>query len=408
MFLVPRQDLTPEQLRVVELPTDSHKLILGPPGSGKTVLLVHRAAYLMARQRVPPERFRVLVFTNALKEYIRSGVDFLGLPIRSVSTFDSWCRELQRQFVRGFAGDSSDPNYFETVRSAVLESIQSSHTPPILDFAMVDEGQDLTATAYSILRIMCKHVTVFADPHQRIFDGVHSEEDILSELGIRRRSVALLSAYRNSPDVAALASWFLPDLVSRSNYLAQARNLGRERERPLLYLAPDNDSEMDRLAQSIRQRLSMNQRVGIIVPRTADVHGVSSALHERGIAVEKVLPPSKAVGGGNPPDFGSSTPKIVTYHSAKGLTFDTVFLPCLVRGAFASDDPETIRRLIFVGVARATQWVCFTSIEGMELPELQVLYDAERDKQVIIQRGRPAPFAQSDSTHVFDDEADIL
>ena len=79
-WLLPRSDLTPEQLRIVEMSPDQHRVVLGPPGSGKTQVLVHRAAHLNERYKVSPSRFRLFVFTNVVKEYIRSGVQFLGLP----------------------------------------------------------------------------------------------------------------------------------------------------------------------------------------------------------------------------------------------------------------------------------------------------------------------------------------
>ena len=42
-WLVPRSDLTPEQLRAIELPPTEHRVVIGGPGSGKTQMLLHRA-----------------------------------------------------------------------------------------------------------------------------------------------------------------------------------------------------------------------------------------------------------------------------------------------------------------------------------------------------------------------------
>src|SRR4030065_2399869 len=98
-WLVPRQDLTPDQARVVELPPTANRVVLGMAGSGKTQVLVHRAAHLAGKFNIPPERYRVFVFTNVIKEYIRSGLEFLDLPDNVVSTFDFWCVDLfQKHF----------------------------------------------------------------------------------------------------------------------------------------------------------------------------------------------------------------------------------------------------------------------------------------------------------------------
>lgn len=44
-WLLPLEDLTPEQVRAVELKPSEHRLIFGGPGSGKTQVLLHRARH---------------------------------------------------------------------------------------------------------------------------------------------------------------------------------------------------------------------------------------------------------------------------------------------------------------------------------------------------------------------------
>ena len=96
-WLLPRIELTPEQQLAVELSPDQHRLIVGYPGSGKTQVLIHRAAHLREKWASPPERFRIIIFTNVLKEYIKSGLKVLNLPVKSVCTFDSLCSDLYRE-----------------------------------------------------------------------------------------------------------------------------------------------------------------------------------------------------------------------------------------------------------------------------------------------------------------------
>src|ERR1039458_519549 len=63
--------LTPEQRAIVELRPDRHHLVMGPPGSGKTQVLLHRARWLRETYKIPPEGFCVLVYTNVLTYFLR-------------------------------------------------------------------------------------------------------------------------------------------------------------------------------------------------------------------------------------------------------------------------------------------------------------------------------------------------
>src|SRR5204863_7591435 len=116
-----------------------------------------------------------------------------------------------------------------------------------------------------------------------------SEEEILRALGLNRRNATLLAAYRNSPDVARLASYFIAESEARGNYLNQIKNNQSVRERPLCFVASTYLEEMEQLGKIVKQRLMMNQRVGIIVPQVRQVHGFATVLAEQGILVEKSL-----------------------------------------------------------------------------------------------------------------------
>jgi len=392
-FLVPMGDLTPDQRRIVQLPPQGHRVVFGPPGSGKTLVLIHRAAHLAQSLGIGEDRFRVVVFTNVLKDYIRSGLEFLHIPPSSVVTFAALCQGLYRTHVsrRVPWDDVAHAPDFAAIQTGVLTLLKRRRDlQQQLDFTVVDEGQDLGKEAFTILSLLSKHVTVFADPLQRIFAGGAGEDEILQELGLPRRSGNFLAAFRNSPDVAQLASWYISGAGERAEYLRQVRNVLTPRERPLLYEAASPDEELDRLAESIQNRMAMRHRVGVIVPRSRTVFGVAKALQQRGVEVERAVPPK------GPRDttwleigFDNLVPKIATYHSAKSLTFDTVYLPRLYRGAFAHvDSDDDVARLLFVGIARATQWVCLSTVCGHAHPALSVLHTAAEHGHIVIQSSR--------------------
>jgi superfamily I DNA/RNA helicase len=379
-WLLPRVELTPNQLRAVEMSPHEHRVVFGPPGSGKTQVLIHRAAHLAQTYRVPPERFRVFVFTNVMKDYIQSGLNLVNLPDNTVSTFDHWCCTLYEQHVakrlpwskaaRGFD--------FEQIRLSVFRLFRD--TPSLqksLEFALVDEGQDLTPQVYAILSLASRHITVFADPLQKIFDGGASEETMLRALGLQKRNVTLLEAYRNSPYVAQLASYFIPETDLRRQYLSQTFTEQKIREKPLCFIASSPDEEVEWLSAIIRQRQLMNERVGIIVPTNRQLFYLARKLEEGGIEVEKAIRNHSKSGNGGSCDFDNMVPKIATYHMAKGITFDSVLLPCLANSSFPRNSGVARQRMIFVGIARATQWVYLSIMKDKDFEEMNILSNAE-------------------------------
>ncbi len=156
------------------------------------------------------------------------------------------------------------------------------------------------------------------------------------------------------------------------------------KELPLCFIARKHDEEMDRLEEVIRQRQSMNERIGIIVAKNDQVHGYEKAMKQRGIDIEKAVPPRRP-GAAADYDFGNKVPKIATYHSAKGLTFDSVLLPKLTTNSFDRFDHNGLReRILFVGIARATQWVYLSTTKGMEIKEFFLLEEAAAKKHLTI------------------------
>jgi len=87
-----------------------------------------------------------------------------------------------------------------------------------------------------------------------------------------------------------------------------------------------------------------------LFPQQRQVHGFANGFTDAGIDVEV----QKL---GAPIDFSNSLPKLMTYHQAKGLTFDSVFLPRLNQSSFQGKMSERIGHLCFVGVSRAVKWV---------------------------------------------------
>ena len=91
--------LNPEQQAAVQH-TDGPLLILAGAGSGKTRVIAHRIAYLIAERRIALDRVLAVTFTNKAAEEMRSRVeDLLGINCQTmwISTFHALCARLLRR-----------------------------------------------------------------------------------------------------------------------------------------------------------------------------------------------------------------------------------------------------------------------------------------------------------------------
>jgi superfamily I DNA/RNA helicase len=378
-WLVPRHELTSEQRRAIELPHTENQVIFGAPGSGKTLIILYRADELRRRFGSPDSRYRILVYTNVLKTYIRSALELLGLPEHTVTTYDDWCRMFYEEHIsRRLPWNSKErrPD-FKEIRHSVARFVAAYRISlPLYDFVLVDEGQDLDAECFRTLRRVARHITVCLDHKQQIFEGGSDEEYICAALGLSRGNLSLLDAYRCSPYVARVAAQLLEDPGEREQYLRQVRTEQTGRETPMLYYASDFEDEKRRLIEVIRQRLMMDQRIAVLFPLRRQVFGFAQSLVQAGIEVETQ----------DNLDFSTSVPKLITIHSAKGLTFDSVFLPRLGVESFLRTSTKRIRSLLFVAITRASQWVYLSALQDSKLPLLDSLESLASQRILTIQK----------------------
>lgn len=365
-WLIPFSNRTAAQQDAVQMDTRSHKAIIGGPGAGKTLVLLHRLNLLYHRAGNKPDAVHLFVYTNTLKEFIRAGNDMLEVPDECIGTFDKWCTDVYRAHVSPrlpYAGHQPD---HAAIRRGAYQAIEDKMAMPIFDAVLVDEAQDLDAEAIHALKRIARHVTVCMDGNQQLYDTGVSEPEALAGLGLTRHTAALLAAFRCNPMVTQLAANFVVDKRRREEFLRQAANPNMDRATPLLYLASSFEDEKARLIEMVRLRLSYGDSIAVLFPTKRQVHGFAAGFAEAGIQVGISTHEE-------PIDFSTTLPKLMTYHQAKGLTFDSVFLPRMDSGSFRGAMQPRIDKLLFVGVSRAIKWVFMSGTNGRLIQPLVAL-----------------------------------
>jgi len=387
-WLVERSELTKEQLKIVEAPLRKHLLVSGPASSGKTQILVHRAAYLAEAASAHPSSGFLFAITDVAQNFMRSSVKALGLHDESVTTFDEWCRSfytahisanLPRVYVDGRV------DYARTREEVLDLFFRREDLRENLSFALVDDGQDLSPEVYRILGMSARHITVFTDPLQRIKKEGASETFILETLGAEKREIPFLRNRINPTSIIRLASCFLESEDAEQKCVAPLSPTKELEEQPLCYVAPTNDDEEERLAAVVQQRQFLGERVGIIVPKNAHVHKLAKEFLMRGVKVEKAIVSDAQNVIHQPFDFNNNIPKITTFPLSKGLAFDSVMLPHLTEDSFRGLGEESRLRMLFVGIMRASRWVYLSTVRGHEFKEFSILRGAEKKSCLIME-----------------------
>jgi superfamily I DNA/RNA helicase len=198
---------------------------------------------------------------------------------------------------------------------------------------------------------------------------------------LKRSNVMLVDAFRCCPYIVRLASEFIEDPRERAAFLNQTRTAQSDIQTPLLYEASDVDDEKARLIEVLRERQIVDRSIAILFPKNAQVESFANKCREQGIPVQT------RKGGLN---FADSTPKVITIHSAKGLTFDSVLLPRLVTSSFSGPLDGWAERLLYVGMTRATRWVYFSTVRGRALPALARIRALAQLKPPVVALGSPS------------------
>lgn len=378
--------MTSPQLKVVEMPMDKNILVSGTAGSGKTLVLLQRAFHLQKKYCIPSQRYRMFVLNDMARDYIKKEAKNLGLPEEAVVAFNQWCREFYETHIsedlpRTYVNLRVDfTRIKEGVKKLLKSKPQLHHS---LSFALVDDGQDLEPQSYEILSLVSSHVTVFADFQQKMTPHKTSETLILENLSSCQK-LLLPQVYKNSLFVARLASYFIEDKDLRRKYLDQLCGPSQEEDLPLCYVVPSFEEDMHLLAETVRMRQSRGERIGILVPREQMVYKFVRELKKRGVNVEKAIEKDAQNVLHEPYDFENDLPKITTFDRARGLTFDSLFIPQIREEYFACMDHESRMRTLFTAVVRARKWVYLSIVKGKEIEEIAVLKKAQKNGDLLM------------------------
>lgn len=162
-------ELKEEQKEVLEIEPETSFLLLGPPGSGKTNILLLRANYLHLSDF---PNLAVIVFTKTLQQFIAMGADRYDFPVGKVVTSRKWQMDLLNRYGVPLPDLSKMKFDQQRIRMSELideEIIQKRGLTKIFDAVLLDEAHDYTPAEISTFRTLSKVFVASADSRQKIY-----------------------------------------------------------------------------------------------------------------------------------------------------------------------------------------------------------------------------------------------
>ena len=338
MKLPSYQELSKEQDRINDLPLSGRHLVVGPPGTGKTVMALYRAVMLNKRRR----KVKLLMYSRLLMQYTQNAADELLLD----GTIDTFTRWFYMFYWKNYRERPPETEPYRYDFNAALPRINSS--PPkddVVSDLIVDEGQDLPKEFYLLTPLISTNVIVFADENQRITDWCSTIDEIRA-YGAFGEAHALTRNYRNTREIADLAATFYTGLRSGIPDPPERRG-----EVPVVRGFTDLAAWAEFLLT--HEANNPDRTIGVFVPTLRLQRRIVHLLGDRPVNPVQMYEGGKGAKG-TPVTFDNPGIIVVNYKSAKGLEFDTVFLPELQEVAEDLDSPD-IRMKFYVLVSRARE-----------------------------------------------------
>ncbi|HZE73006.1 MAG TPA: AAA family ATPase [Pyrinomonadaceae bacterium] len=304
-------DLDDDQKKIAALPAKESHLITGPPGCGKTNLLLLRAKYYTLQKR---ENILVLVFTRALRDFIVSGSTQYGLPSEIVLTSIGW----SHAFLRQYGKDLNPSGNFAEQRKRLLQEVRafvdSRSLKNIYEAIFLDEAQDYLPEEIELFRALAKELYASADPRQKIYSGPDS-------LSILKKSVnavhPLRYHYRLGHEICRVADAIFVGAQDEPLYNTSLYN---EKLRPSsaeLVRCKTEDEQASQIVKKLKLQLAAypEELLGVVCPYTEQRDRLYNLILKSEIG-------ELAVNQSDEPVFEVEKPIYVsTLHSSKGLEY---------------------------------------------------------------------------------------
>lgn len=282
---VDEESMDDDQLDLIEYTSDKSMLVAGCAGSGKSVIAMHKAEQLYSEGK----DVILIAYTKSLNGFMR-----VGKP------------------------DASFRFYYHYQWKKMMM--------PKADYVIVDEIQDFTREEIlEFINAAKKSFLFFGDTAQSIYRQYGKQTMTIAQIAEMTglNTLQLFNNYRLPRPVAKITQNYVG--VDVAEYKEKVYQ-NKETELPRFIHTNTPEDEFKSITQIISSH--PNQSIGILYHSNESVLQMNKQMIERGIRCEfKYNDTDGEKQNVSNLNFNTLVPKIMTYHSAKGLQFDIVILP---------------------------------------------------------------------------------
>lgn len=334
-------DLVPEQANLLDFDEEKKLLIKGPPGCGKTNLLLLRANQLYLGNY---PNLHIVVFGSLLKQFIQLGGNQYAFPSEQIITQAKLFNDILRAEGIGIDDEELEHNAARAERVKRLQALVDNGRVGVqYEALLLDEAQDYTPQEIYLMSKLTEVLIAAGDSRQKIYDVEDSSEALAA---CTDEEYPLSFHFRNGMAICRVADGIMKGapgyepLQTRMNY--------KEADYPSTFLPKGGltlDEQLEAMVDQINQQRFAypDDLIGVLCPRNEELNTFYDGLAASGL--EDVI--TRA----NSKNFDPNKPIwLSTLTAAKGLEFRALHIAGL---DYLSRMGGVQKRLIYTGVTRA-------------------------------------------------------
>jgi superfamily I DNA/RNA helicase len=374
----------PDLMRVMDLQQEQlarslgegHRVVHGVAGSGKTMILGYRAAFLaLAASAARP--VLVLCYNEPLAINLALQMQNKGLAEKvHVRHFHQWCR--QQLLAYGQSLPAQGPGFFDQLVNKLIHNVDRKQIPSgQYQAVLIDEGHDFRPEWLKLVVQMVdpnsNSLLVLYDDAQSIYERHRAKKFSFKSVGIQAqgRTTVLKINYRNTRQILQTASMIMADALradvpaipvdkdqdgdDTAPLLAPISG-GRDGAMPMVVRLPNLQAEARHIAEHLKSAHQAGhawREMAVLCRLQRELDICAGALALRSL-------PHQVRKRSGQFDPAADTIKVMTMHASKGLEFSVVALAGVGGMPQAGHSAAEEAKLFYVAATRATQALCIT------------------------------------------------